>query len=54
MLVGSDAPVTITMYDRVAKVGSTPVLNAVSLFLIVGSGLLVLISAIVQRERESE
>jgi len=54
MLVGSDAPLTITMYDRVAKVGSTPVLNAVSLFLIVGSGLLVLISAIVQRERESE
>ena len=38
--------------DRVAKVGSTPVLNAVSFFLMVGSGLLVLISAIVQRDRE--
>ncbi len=52
MLVGSEAPLTIVMYDRVAKVGSTPVLNAVSFFLMVGSGLLVLISAIVQRDRE--
>lgn len=51
MLVGSEAPLTITMYDRVAKVGSTPVLNAVSFFLMVGSGVLVLISAIVQREK---
>lgn len=48
-LVGSDAPLTITMYDRMAKVGSTPVLNAVSLFLMVGSGLLALISILVQR-----
>jgi spermidine/putrescine transport system permease protein len=54
MLVGSEAPLTITMYDRVAKAGSTPVLNAVSFFLMVGSGLLVLISAIVQRERGPE
>jgi spermidine/putrescine transport system permease protein len=54
MLVGSEAPLTIVMYDRVAKAGSTPVLNAVSFFLMVGSGLLVLISAIVQREREPE
>jgi len=54
MLVGSEAPLTITMYDRVAKVGSTPVLNAVSFFLMVGSGLLVLISALVQRQRDSE
>ena len=54
MLVGSEAPLTITMYDRMAKVGSTPVLNAVSFFLMVGSGLLVLISAIVQRERDRE
>ena len=52
MLVGSEAPLTIVMYDRVAKAGSTPVLNAVSFFLMVGSGLLVLISAIVQRDRE--
>jgi spermidine/putrescine transport system permease protein len=51
MLVGSDAPLTITMYDRMVKVGSTPVLNAVSLFLMVGSGLLALLSVVVQRER---
>lgn len=50
-LVGSDAPLTITMYDRMAKVGSTPVLNAVSLFLMIGSGLLALVSILVQRDR---
>ena len=50
MLVGSDAPLTITMYDRMVKVGSTPVLNAVSFFLMVGSGLLALLSVIVQRK----
>ncbi|MGD1926277.1 MAG: ABC transporter permease [Paracoccaceae bacterium] len=48
-LVGSESPLTITMFDRMAKVGSTPVLNAVSFFLIVGSGLLALISVIVQK-----
>ncbi len=37
MLVGSDAPLTINMFDRL-KLGSTPVLNAVSLLLIVGVG----------------
>lgn len=52
MLVGSDAPLTITMYDRIAKVGSTPVLNAVSVFLIIGSGTLALISVLAQRERK--
>jgi spermidine/putrescine transport system permease protein len=51
-LVGSDAPLTITMYDRMAKVGSTPVLNAVSFFLMVGSGSLALISVIAQREKK--
>lgn len=51
MLVGSDAPLTITMYDRIAKVGSTPVLNATSFFLIVASGTLALISVLVQRDR---
>jgi spermidine/putrescine transport system permease protein len=51
MLVGADAPLTITMYDRLAKAGATPVLNAVSFFLIVGSGTLALISVIVQREK---
>lgn len=50
MLVGSDAPLTITMYDRL-KEGSTPVLNAVSLMLMLGSGLLALISVLVQRDK---
>ncbi len=52
MLVGSDAPLTITMYDRMVKVGSTPVLNAVSVFLMIGSGLLALLSVVVQRSKE--
>lgn len=52
MLVGSDAPLTITMYDRMVKVGSTPVLNAVSFFLMVGSGMLALLSVVVQRKDE--
>ena len=50
-LVGSEAPLTITMYDRMVKVGSTPVLNAVSFFLMVGSGLLALLSVVVQRDK---
>lgn len=53
MLVGSEAPLTITMYDRMAKVGSTPVLNAVSFALMAGSGLLALISVLVQRDRKA-
>ncbi|MFV0361027.1 ABC transporter permease [Tropicimonas sp.] len=48
-LVGSESPLTITMFDRMAKVGSTPVLNAVSFFLMVGSGLLALASVALQR-----
>lgn len=48
-LVGSEAPLTITMYDRMVKVGSTPVLNAVSFFLMMGSAMLALISVVVQR-----
>lgn len=54
MLVGSDSPLTITMYDRMVKVGSTPVLNAVSVFLMLGSGLLALLSVLVQRGRETQ
>ncbi len=50
-LVGSDAPLTITMYDRMVKVGSTPVLNAVSVFLMLGSGVLALVSLLVQRDK---
>jgi spermidine/putrescine transport system permease protein len=52
MLVGSDPPLTITMFDRM-KQGSTPVLNAVSLFLMIGSGLLGLISIVIQRDKHT-
>jgi spermidine/putrescine transport system permease protein len=41
MLVGSDAPLTIMMYGRMRE-GATPVLNAVSLFLMTASALLAL------------
>ncbi len=41
MLVGSDSPLTIMMYGRMRE-GATPVLNAVSLFLMVASALLAL------------
>ena len=41
MLVGSDAPLTIAMFDRL-KEGSTPLINAVSLLLMLGSSVLAL------------
>ncbi|MCE2914745.1 MAG: hypothetical protein LW768_04220 [Rubrivivax sp.] len=41
MLVGSDAPLTVMMYGRMRE-GATPVLNAVSLFLMVASASLAL------------
>lgn len=41
MLVGSDAPLTVLMYGRMRE-GASPVLNAVSLFLMVASALLAL------------
>ena len=41
MLVGTDAPLTVMMYGRMRE-GATPVLNAVSLFLMVASALLAL------------
>jgi spermidine/putrescine transport system permease protein len=41
MLVGSDAPLTIMMYGRMRE-GATPVLNAVSLFLMVASAVIAL------------
>jgi spermidine/putrescine transport system permease protein len=41
MLVGSDAPLTVMMYGRMRE-GATPVLNAVSLFLMLGSAVLAL------------
>jgi len=41
MLVGSDAPLTVMMYGRMRE-GASPVLNAVSLFLMIASALLAL------------
>jgi spermidine/putrescine transport system permease protein len=41
MLVGSDPPLTVMMYGRMRE-GASPVLNAVSLFLMVASALLAL------------
>lgn len=52
VLVGSDAPLTITMFDRMLKDGSTPALNAVSLFLMIGSGFLALLSVVAQTEKK--
>ncbi len=51
MLVGSDSPLTITMFDKL-KHGSTPVLNAVSLLLIIVSAALGLLSLMFQRSRD--
>lgn len=42
MLVGSDPPLTILMYGRMRE-GASPVLNAVSLFLMIASALLALV-----------
>jgi spermidine/putrescine transport system permease protein len=41
MLVGSDTPLTVMMYGRMRE-GATPVLNAVSLFLMIASAILAL------------
>jgi spermidine/putrescine transport system permease protein len=51
MLVGSDAPLTIMMYGRMRE-GATPVLNAVSLFLMVASAILAL--TLVRRGRRQD
>jgi len=42
MLVGSDPPLTVLMYGRMRE-GASPVLNAVSLFLMLASALLALV-----------
>ena len=42
MLVGSDPPLTIMMYGRMRE-GASPVLNAVSLFLMVASAVFALL-----------
>ena len=54
MLVGSEAPLTITMFDRMVKVGSTPVLNAVSFFLMIGSAILALCMVLAQRDKKAD
>ena len=41
MLVGANSPLTVTMYGRMRE-GATPVLNAVSLFLMIASAVLAL------------
>jgi spermidine/putrescine transport system permease protein len=50
MLVGSDAPLTVAMYGRMRE-GASPVLNAVSLFLMTASALLAL--AVLRRDRQT-
>lgn len=52
MLVGSDAPLTIALFDRL-KQGSTPVLNAISLMLMVASAVLALVMIALQRDRNA-
>ena len=42
MLVGSDSPLTVMMYGRMRE-GATPVLNAVSLFLMIASAVVALL-----------
>ena len=50
MLVGSDPPLTIQMYAMMRE-GSTPVVNAVSVVLIVASALLAVVLIVVNREK---
>jgi spermidine/putrescine transport system permease protein len=50
MVVGSDSPLTVMMYGRMRE-GASPVLNAVSLFLMIASALLAL--ALLRRSSRS-
>jgi spermidine/putrescine transport system permease protein len=52
MLVGSDAPLTIALFTRLRE-GSTPVLNAISLMLMIASAVLALIAIALQRDRRA-
>jgi spermidine/putrescine transport system permease protein len=52
MLTSSDSPLTITMFDRLRE-GSTPELNAVSILLMIGSGILALLSVFVQKKEDA-
>jgi spermidine/putrescine transport system permease protein len=51
MLVGADAPLTIMMYGRMRE-GATPVLNAVSLFLMLTSAVIAL--SLIRRSRSED
>ncbi|WP_432452153.1 MULTISPECIES: ABC transporter permease [unclassified Agarivorans] len=53
MLVGSDAPLTIAMYDRLRE-GSTPVLNAVSLLLMLSSAVVALLSMLLSHGKSED
>ncbi len=53
MLVGSEAPLTIAMFDRLRE-GSTPVINAVSTLLMLASALLAVIAIFVQRKKPEQ
>jgi len=50
LLVSSEPPLTIAMFERM-KEGSTPLLNAVSVFLMLACALLGLTSILAERER---
>jgi len=50
MLVGSDSPLTVAMFERLRE-GSTPVLNAISVLLMLGSGVLAMINMTMQKKR---
>lgn len=52
MLVGSDAPLTVAMFDRLRE-GSTPVLNAISVLLMLGSAFLAIINMSTQKKADS-
>lgn len=49
MLVGSDAPLTVAMFERLRE-GSTPVLNAISVLLMLGSGVLAIANMLMQKK----
>ena len=51
MRVGSDSPLTITLYDRLRE-GATPVINAVSLLLMVGSVVLAFANFLFQEKSQ--
>lgn len=53
MLTSSDSPLTITMFDRLRE-GSTPELNAVSLLLMIASGVLALLSVLMQKRADHD